>query len=61
MDVRMHPLTLEFDDKTLEDELKSKVLNLPIICAFCVLGWWSLVRVRYIKGSFCESSFACTL
>ena len=33
----MHPLTLEFDDETLEDELKSKVLNVPIIRVCCVL------------------------
>ena len=46
MEVHTHPVTLEFDDETLEAELKSKVFNLPIVRAGVVLSLLLLLSVE---------------
>ena len=46
MEVHTHPVTLEFDDETLEAELKSKTLNLPIVRAGLVLSLLLLLSVE---------------
>lgn len=46
MDVCTNPVTLEFDDETLEAELKSKVLNLPIVRAGVVMSLLLLLSLE---------------
>ena len=46
MDVRTNPVTLEFDDETLEAELKSKTMNLPIVRAGVVMSLLLLLSLE---------------